>query len=44
MHMYLDLMPDMTLLTCGFIVVKSDVGVINSPVFLIFTPPVSLVL
>ena len=32
MHMYIDLIPDMALLTCSFSVVKSDVDVTNSHV------------
>ena len=32
MHMYFDLMSDMALFTSIFIVVKSDMGVITSPV------------
>ena len=31
MHMYLDLMSKMLLLTCIFMVVKSDVGVLTYP-------------
>ena len=39
MCMYLNLMSDMALFTCSFIVVKSDVGVMTSPVYSMrFTP------
>ena len=31
MHMYLDLMSEMELLKCSFMVVESDVGVLTSP-------------
>ena len=31
MHMYLNLMLEMEIFTLGFIVVKSDVGVMTSP-------------
>ena len=31
MHIYLDLMSEMALLTCSFMVVKSDAGVLTSP-------------
>ena len=31
-HMYLDLMSEMAMFTCSFIVVKSDMGVLSSPV------------
>ena len=45
MYMYLDLMSDMDMLTCSSIVVKSDVGVMDSPGYYIrFPPAVSLVL
>ena len=45
MHMYLNFIPDMELLTYSFIVVKSGVGVLNSPgKSIIFTPAVSLLL
>ena len=45
MHMYLNLMYDMVLLTCSFMVVKSDVGVLTSPgLYISFPPAVSLVL
>ena len=44
-HMYIDLMPDIALLTYCFIVVKSDVGVMNYPGwYIIFPPAVSIVL
>ena len=43
--MYLDLISDMALLTCSFIVVKSNVGMLNSPgQSIIFPPVVRLVL
>ena len=45
MHMYLDLMSEMALRTCSFMVVNSDVGVLNSPgEYKIFSPAVSLVM
>ena len=45
MHMYFDLMSEMALLTCIFIVVKYNVCVLNSPGYSIsFPPAVSLVL
>ena len=45
MHMYLDLMSEMALLTCNFMDVKSDVGVLTSTGYSIrFTPVVSFVL
>ena len=43
-HMYLDLMSEMAMLTWSFMVVKSDVGVMNSTGLSIkFPPSVSLV-
>ena len=44
MHMYIDLMSDMVLLTCSFMVVKSDVCVLTPPVqYIIFPPSVIIV-
>ena len=45
MHMYLDLMSEMALFTCSFIVVNSDVVVMNYPGYsMIFPPTLSLFL
>ena len=45
MYMHLYLVSEMALLTCSFVVVKSDVVVTNSPGYYIrFPPAVSLVL
>ena len=44
-HTYRDLMSDMKLFTCSLVVVKSDVGVMNSPGYsIILLLDVSLVL
>ena len=45
MHMYLNVMSEMALLTCSFIVVKSYVGVLNCFGYsIIFSPAVILAL
>ena len=45
MHMHLSLASEMVLLTCSFMLVKSDVGTPTSPgKYIRFTPTVSLVL
>ena len=45
MNVHLDLMSEMSLLTCIFMVVSSDASVLNSPrYYIIFPPAVSLVL